>query len=108
MWAAYGQTSFLVTGENRPYSGSVFGRLKPKRPLFDGGPGAIEIKARFAWADFASATKSGMGELSAFTTGVNWYWNSHLRVMFEFSRPNLPDAGVSATSIWNFRFMTDW
>jgi len=108
VWAVYGQTSFFLTGENRPYAGSVFGRVKPKRSLFDGGPGAIEIKARYSFADFSSATESGMGQLAAFTTGVNWYWTSHLRTVAEFSRSTIPDRDVSPTSIWNFRFMTDW
>ena len=102
------QTSFFLTGENRPYAGSVFGRVKPTRSLFDGGPGAIEIKARYSFADFSSATESGTGQLAAFTTGVNWYWTSHLRTMAEFSRSTIPDRDVSPTSIWNFRFMTDW
>ncbi len=108
VWAVYGQASFFLTGENRPYSKSSFGRVKPKRSLFDGGPGAIEIKARYSFADFSSATETGTGQLAAFTTGVNWYWTSHLRTMAEFSRSNLPDHDVSATSIWNFRFMTDF
>ena len=108
VWSGYVQASFFLTGETRSYAGSVFGRVKPKRSLFDGGLGAIEMKARYAYADFSAATESGTGQLWAFTTGLNWYWSSHIRVMAEFSRSGLPDREVSATSIWNFRFMTDW
>ncbi len=108
VWAAYAQASFFLTGEHRPYSSAVFGRVKPRRSLYDGGPGAIEIKARYSYADFSEATENGVSKASSFTTGVNWYWTSHLRTMAEFSRTSLPDAGVESTSIWKFRFMTDW
>jgi phosphate-selective porin OprO/OprP len=108
VWSGYVQANFFLTGETRPYASSTFGRVKPMHSVFDGGTGAIELKARFAKADFAQATETGVGELVAFTTGLNWYLTSHLRVMAEFSRSDLPDANVDATSIWNFRFMTDF
>jgi len=108
IWSAYTQATFFLTGETRTYAKSTFGRVKPKRSVFDGGIGAIEIKARCAKADFSQATESGRGELWAFTTGVNWYLTSHLRGMAEFTRSGLLDANVDATSIWNFRIMTDF
>ncbi len=108
VWAGYLQANYFLTGETRPYSGARFGRLKPKRSVFDGGIGAIEIKARYALADFASATESGNGEMWAFTTGFNWYLTSHVRAMAEFTRSDLPDLNVQATSIWNFRIMADF
>lgn len=52
---------FGLSGETRSYAGSVFGRVKPGRSLFDGGLGAIELKARYAYADFSAATESGTG-----------------------------------------------
>lgn len=108
VWSGYVQANYFLTGETRPYSGARFGRLKPRKSLFDGGIGAIEIKARYALADFSSATESGRGQMWAFTTGFNWYMTSHLRAMAEFTRSDLPDANVTAASIWNFRIMTDF
>ena len=44
----YGQVSWFITGESKPYYSKYgcFGRVKPKKSIGDGGIGAWELAAR--------------------------------------------------------------
>ena len=52
----YGQVSYFLTGENRPYKNSLagFGRVKPNNNYGENGWGALEIAVRFSAIDFKS------------------------------------------------------
>ena len=83
----YGSATWFVTGESKSDNVSV------KKPLFQGGIGAIELAARYDQLEFGSASKTG----SAFTNpraehllsnrdrvwtfGVNWMLNRWVRVI---------------------------
>ena len=85
----YAFVSYFITGEHRPYKKGTFGRVKPKNDIDNGGMGALEIAARysavdnsdFVTSDAANNFKTGDG-LSNITLGLNWYLNSHARVMY--------------------------
>ncbi len=49
----YGQISYFLTGEHRPYKNSyaTFGRLKPKKIFMNGGSGAWELALRYTHTD---------------------------------------------------------
>ena len=78
----YGQVSYFLTGESRPYKNSYtgFSRVKPKAN-YDPGKGAIELAARVSQMDL---TKVNMGILDNTTIGVNWYLNPYTRVMLNY------------------------
>ncbi len=103
----YVQGSYFLTGESRPYTGTLFDRLRPIRNFLDGGSGAWEIAARYARADLSEGTESGLGVLTAFTAGLNWYWNPHLRLMFNYTRADIADLGTDPTSIYQWRVSFD-
>ena len=52
----------------------------PKRPVFSGGPGAVELVARFSDIDLVSGTLQG-GKFWRFTPMVNWYLTDYLRLV---------------------------
>lgn len=85
----YGQVSWLLTGETRPYKGSDgnFSRVKPDTPfnLSAGGWGAWELLARYDNVDLndAGAGITG-GEMDNITLGINWYLNNNARFMANF------------------------
>ena len=84
----YGQASWFVTGESRPYSAKtgVFGRVKPKSNYTrNGGTGAFELAARFSSTDLNDGRFEG-GKLDAITLGANWYLNPNTRLMFNWVR----------------------
>ena len=79
----YGQVSYFLTGESRPYKSSYagFNRVKPNNNYGSNGKGAIELVGRISKMDLSNA---GMGILDSKTIGVNWYLNPNTRVMFNY------------------------
>ena len=79
----YGQISYFLTGESRPYKSSLdgFSRVKPNNNYGSGGKGAIELVARVSNMDLTAANE---GSLDDITVGVNWYLNPHTRVMLNY------------------------
>lgn len=93
--AYYGQASYFLTGERRPYSTSsgTFGLVKPKRNFhFGAGPGVWELKARYSSIDLNDGNVRG-GELDNLSAGVNWYLNPNLRVMWDYIHADVDDGG---------------
>ena len=79
----YAQLSYFLTGESRPYKGSLdgFGRVKPNNNYGKGGRGAIEVVARTSQI---CLEKVDMGQLNTRTIGLNWHLNPNTRVMINY------------------------
>ena len=91
----YGQVSYFLTGENRPYKSSLagFGRGKPKNNYGENGWGALEVAARFSAIDMKED-----GSLEDFTIGLNWYLNPNTRVMLNYVMGELTDGVGEVTT----------
>ncbi|MGE5199628.1 MAG: OprO/OprP family phosphate-selective porin [Rhodospirillaceae bacterium] len=90
--------TWVVTGENRD------GGVNPKRPLLQGGFGAVEVAARYEQLRFASAGApaeppsrspraaniAGNGD-RAWTVGVTWYMNRFAKLRFNVVGERLDD-----------------
>jgi hypothetical protein len=75
-------TTWILTGER-----TEAGAGDPSRPLFQGGPGALELAARIERLTFGSTTRAGTPSLGphadrvpetsdlVWTVGLSWYWN---------------------------------
>jgi phosphate-selective porin OprO/OprP len=74
--------TWCITGETRAYNTvqGAFREVLPKRPVFSGGPGAVELVARFSDIDLDSGTLQG-GKFWRFTPMVNWYLTDYLRLV---------------------------
>lgn len=93
----YVSGTWAVTGERK-----ARGLDEPRRPLFQGGVGAIELAARTEALDFRS---HGEGEPSnspradvippiadhVLTFGVNWYLNRYLKIQANIVRESFSD-----------------
>lgn len=79
-WSLSG--GWFVTGELPPYNPRLgtFAQPRVLRPVFDGGPGAVELLTRYENLDYSGVTTGGNG--SAVTAGVNWYLDSIIRLQF--------------------------
>jgi phosphate-selective porin len=88
----------VVTGENRT------GGVNPKRPLLQGGFGAIEVAARYDKLRFSSAgspqeppsrspraANIAANADRAWTLGVNWYVNRWVKIRFNAINETLDD-----------------
>lgn len=77
-WSLSG--GWFVTGDLPPYNPRLgtFAQPRVLRPVFDGGPGAIELLARYENVDYSGLPTGGQG--SAVTAGANWYLDSIIRL----------------------------
>lgn len=94
----YAAATWLVTGEDKQ------GFNGPRRPLFRGGIGAIQVGARYEELRFESADRSGPAfrnpraehilpnSDAVSTLGVNWYPNRWVRLVFNAVREEFDDA----------------
>ncbi|MHA6718919.1 OprO/OprP family phosphate-selective porin [Sphingomonas sp. RS6] len=75
-------TGYFLTGDLPPYNPRLgtFAQPLVRRPVFEGGPGAIEVLARYENLDFSGVPTAGKG--SAATIGMNWYLDSIVRMQF--------------------------
>jgi len=85
----------ILTGETRPYNarGAYFERVSPRRSVFNGGPGAWELIARFSYSDMDSKTIQG-GRFWRLTPMVNWHMSDNVRLEFVYGYGTLDRFGV--------------
>lgn len=83
----YAEAAYSLTGESRGYKEGNFRYLEPAKPfsLKNGGLGAWELAARYSTADLNDGKFEG-GELSNITVALNWYINSNVRLMANYTR----------------------
>jgi phosphate-selective porin OprO/OprP len=109
--AWYASATWFVTGE---YKDSDIGI---RRPLFQGGPGAIELGLRYEQLTFESAGKTGTAFTNprsehlvpnsdrVLTFGVNWLWNRWVKVVANGIRQTYEDANrvplAGQTNFWS-------
>jgi phosphate-selective porin OprO/OprP len=96
--AWYASATWLLTGENKDSN------VTPRRPLFQGGVGAIEIGVRYDQLTFESAGKSGPDFTNprsehltpntdaTLTVGVNWLANRWVKVVLNGLRQSFDDT----------------
>jgi phosphate-selective porin OprO/OprP len=118
----YGQASYFLTGEHRPYrkEQGAFDRVMPLSQFvrYAGessarsvcfGTGAWEIAMRLTYLDFNDANVSG-GRLTDLTAGLNWYLTPYLRYTANYVHAFVNDAaGVkSDADIFGMRMGYDF
>ena len=103
--------TWFITGEQKDNN------IKVKRPLLNGGPGAIELAARIEKLGFRSAGTSGPAFTNprndhqvpnsdtVFTAGVNWTTTKWTRIIFNAIHEDFEDATRApipgTTSYWS-------
>lgn len=87
--------SWLVTGETRTYNtrGGYFNQIAPRRPVFDGGPGAWEVLVHATYIDLDGGTLTG-GKYWRVTPMLNWYLSDHVRVETNYGYGSLDRFGL--------------
>ncbi|PTQ07488.1 porin [Sphingomonas oleivorans] len=81
-WSIAG--GYFLTGEAPEYSSryGTFVHPKVRHTVFEGGPGAIELTARYERLDYTGLVSGGRGW--AATLGTNWYLNPFVRLMVNY------------------------
>ncbi|WP_339915214.1 porin [uncultured Brevundimonas sp.] len=99
--AYYVMASFFPTGEQRKYDAAdgEFGRVKIRRPVTEGGPGAVELGVRYDNADLTDfAGVATAGRYSAVTVGATWYPFPYVRFLANYSDAR-NDAQVATADV---------
>jgi len=98
-WGAYTQIGWVVTGEHHGWDRKT-GTLKPLQPFENfwivdrarggrsAGWGALEVAARFSYADFTDGPIYG-GESAIATLGLQWFWNANCRMQANYLIGNM-------------------
>jgi len=75
-------SGYFITGELPPYNARLgtFAQPKVRNPVLRGGPGAVEVLARYENIDYSGVPTAGDGW--AATGGVNWYLDNVIRLQF--------------------------
>ena len=91
--------AWCVTGEARAYNTvqGAFREVIPKRPVFSGGYGAIEVVARYSDIDLDSERIQG-GKFKRFTPMVNWYLTDYLRLVATYGVGRLDRFNLKGTT----------
>jgi len=86
--------SWIVTGETRPYAAPLgtFRAVSPARPVFKGGPGAVEVVLRASYIDLDSDSLNG-GKFWRITPMVNWHLNDQARLEVSYGIGGLDRFG---------------
>ncbi|MFT4254493.1 MAG: porin [Caulobacter sp.] len=109
---AYASASWFATGEIRPYNpNGSFGRIKVAHPLDKGGFGALELAARYDYADFSDMAANGVvsqasqtglataGTYGAVTLGANWYPYSYVRLTGNLTRAHIDNRPIGGVQL---------
>ena len=93
----YGSATWVITGERKADG------IRPRRPLFAGGVGAIEVGSRVETLSFTSIAQDGPAFRNpraahiaenkewVWTTGVNWYPNRWMKIQGNAIREHILD-----------------
>lgn len=98
-WGTYVYLAYFLTDDYMPWdrSSGTLARIKPSEPFRKaGGWGAWQVAARYSFADFTDEDING-GEGNSLTLGLNWYWNSHASVQFNYIHGRISDRSVAAS-----------
>jgi phosphate-selective porin len=77
------------------HPGGFFNQVSPARPVFQGGPGAWELVARFSYIDLDDHAVSG-GTFWRLTPMVNWHLSDNVRLEMTYGYGSLNRLGASA------------
>jgi len=99
---------WLATGEVRGYNtvGGYFNGVSPKRTVFEGGPGAVELGINYSYIDLDSGNLHG-GRFWRITPVVKWHLMDYLRVEMAYGYGRLDRFGVQGnTQFFQGRILT--
>lgn len=97
-FGGYAEVGYVLTGgDARGYKDGAFDRLSPRRSIVDGGPGAIELNARYDHLDLTDAGIIGGRQR---TLGVSLIWApvSYIRITANYGHLMYDNAAIAAAN----------
>jgi phosphate-selective porin OprO/OprP len=94
-FGGYAEVGYYLTGETRGYKSGVFDRTKVRRPLGDGGIGAVQLNLRYDHLDLNDAGIVG-GKQRGYEASLVWIPQDHVRFYLNYGRLQYEDAAIVA------------
>lgn len=82
---------FLTKGDTRGYKKGVFERVKPARPVGEGGFGAVQVNLRYDYLDLNDAGIIG-GTQNGYQISLVWTPSDYVRFLMNYGRLDYTDA----------------
>lgn len=102
---------WTLTGEARYYGGDGFSLIRVNKSVFDGGPGAWQIGARYDTIDLSDGAIQGGGQ-NTWTLSLNWYLNGQFWISGNYSRAkfegNAFDGDVTDGLGARIHYIVEW
>jgi phosphate-selective porin OprO and OprP len=95
------EAGFFLTDDTRGYKSGVFKGVKVKRPVGDGGIGAVQFNLRYDYLDLNDAGIIG-GTQNAYMASLIWTPIDYVRFMINYARLNYHDAVIPAGTNRNY------
>lgn len=114
-WGGYAEVGYYLTkGDTRPYEKGIFGTATPKRPIGDGGIGAVQVNLRYDYLDLDDGAIQG-GTQDAYLAAVVWTPIQYLRfnlnygyILYSGATPLVDGQTNYGVHIFGSRFELDF
>jgi len=95
-FGGYAEVGWFLTGESRGYKGGRWDRTKVRRPVGNGGTGAVQINLRYDYLDLTAGGIVG-GRQHGFEASLVWIAEDHVRFLLNYGRLRFDDSAIAAS-----------
>lgn len=95
LFGGYAEIGWFLTGETRGYRGARWDRTRVRRPIEDGGLGAVQALVRYDILDLNSGSVRG-GRQSGIEAALVWLPTDYVRLTVNYARLSYDEAVIPA------------
>jgi phosphate-selective porin OprO/OprP len=95
LFGGYAEVGYFLTGETRGYRGARWERTRVRRPVEDGGFGAVQALLRYDHLDLNSGSVRG-GRQSGIEAALVWLPTDYVRLTVNYARLAYDEAVIPA------------
>ncbi|HEX8225115.1 MAG TPA: porin [Allosphingosinicella sp.] len=94
-FGGYAEIGWFLTGESRGYKAGRWDRTKVRRPVGDGGAGALQINLRYDHLDLTDGGIVG-GRQRGYEASLVWIAQDHVRFLLNYGHLRYDDSAIAA------------
>ncbi|HWH22314.1 MAG TPA: porin [Allosphingosinicella sp.] len=114
-FGGYAEVGYYLTGETRGYKAGQFDRTKVRKPVGEGGLGAVQVNLRYDHLDLSSGAIRG-GIQNGYAASLVWIPQDYVRFLLNYARLGYDDAAIAASGgdrnyaidVWGARAQVDF
>lgn len=95
LFGGYVEAGYYLTGETRGYRDGLFDRTRVRRPVGDGGFGAIQLNLRYDHLDLNDGPVRG-GRQDGYMASLIWIPQDYVRFMLNYAHLRYDEAALPA------------